>query len=135
MSAINYLPTLSEDAWVTDSTAQVDYLFSHFFLSDYSQTQLYVGKVSSLPWIIQEGQGNMQRTTELLQQTLMKYFSRYFTRVTIEVTDSTPESAGSKAEITIYVNVTDREGKEIVLGKLIHLLNSKVSEIISISNG
>ena len=77
----------------------------------------------------------MQRTTELLQQTLMKYFSRYFTRVTIEVTDSTPESAGSKAEITIYVNVTDREGKEIVLGKLIHLLNSKVSEIISISNG
>jgi hypothetical protein len=130
-----YFPSLSEDGWIMSGEQQADYLFSHFFVSDYSQTQLYLGHVASLPWIIQVGNNDMATTVKLTRSTLETYFTRYFEGVEVEVTEKTYDSPSSKAELTIYVRFLDREGKEIVLGKLAEIIDLKVNKIIDINNG
>lgn len=128
-----YFPSLSEDGWITNGEQQADYLFSHFFVADYSQTQLYNGHVASFPWIVQKGNNDMTATVRLTQTTLEHYFSRYFDGVEVEVTEN--PTTTSKAEITIFVRFLDRSGKEIILGKLAEIIDLKVNKIIDISNG
>lgn len=130
-----YFPSLSEDGWVTNSLLQADYLFSHFFVAEYSQTQLYLGQVASLPWIIQKGNNNMPETVRIMQNTLATYFGRYYQDVVVEVTEKTKGDPSSKAELLIYVRFIDHTGEEVVLGKLAELVDLKVNKIISISNG
>lgn len=133
-SDIRYVPTLSEDAWVSDAKQKADYLMAHFFLSDYSQTQLYVGKVSSLPWVIQSTQGNMMQTVLQLQQTLETYFGRYFDNVVVDVVDQTPTDSSS-AEIVLYIAFTDPEtGATHTVNEVLRERNGIFSRIASISN-
>lgn len=130
-----YFPSLSEDGWIIDSKMQADYLFSHFFLSDYSQTQLYLKQVSSLSWVIQEGNKNITKTTSDLKETLAIYFGRYFKEVEVEVRDANFDPNNVRAELTLYVKFNDNEGNEVILGKLIHLLNAKITKVVNLSNG
>ena len=46
------LPTLTVDGFVNSVPQTCDYLLAYFFLSQYSQSNLYYGKVSSLAYII-----------------------------------------------------------------------------------
>jgi hypothetical protein len=130
-----YFPTLSEDSWVTDPSQMLDYLFSHFFLADYSQTQLYLREISSLPWIIQQGQGDLLKTVRDIKTTLTAYFGRYFSTVTVEVSETDSMSVDPKASLSIYVSVVDTNGKQAILGKLVEILDSKIYKIITINNG
>lgn len=129
------LPSLNENGWVNSPVTVADALFSHFLLSDYSQTYLYKDQVSSLPWIIQNTQGNITDTIIATQDTLNKYFIRYFDNVVVEVTEIPNASEPSKGQISIYLQFTDTEGVQHVLGRLITIIDSKISEIISINNG
>ncbi len=135
MSSKVLLPSLSEHGWTNSPMATAAQLFSHFLLSDRSQTYLYEDKVSSLPWIIQETQKDMTRTITLVQSTLTEYYGRYFNDVVVEVTEIPNTEDPSKGQISIYLKFKDTEGEEFVLGKLIHLIDSTVSKVIDISNG
>lgn len=128
-----YFPTLSEDSWVTDNQQMLDYLISHFFLSDYSQTQIYLNNVSSLPFIIQSETGDIRSTVKAIEDNLIKYLNRYFTTASVEITEKVSNS--SKTELTFFVSVYDENNKEYNLSKIIEISNSKISNIINISNG
>ena len=134
MASKVYYLSLSEDAYVNNSTKVADYLFSDFLLSDYSQTYLYLGHVSSLAWILQDTQGDMSRTTQSVQTTLVDYFTRYFNNVVCEVTEVPNQTDPSSAQISIYLKFTDTENKEFVLGKLIDVIDTKIAKIIDINN-
>jgi hypothetical protein len=128
------VPALSEDAWVTDAKQKADYLMAHFFLSDYSQTQLYVGNVSSMAWIIQATQGDMMQTVLQLRQALQLYFGRYFEDVVADVADNTPADS-SAAEIVIYIAFKDPEtGIVHTLNELLRERNGVFSRVASINN-
>jgi hypothetical protein len=128
------LPLLSEDAWVSDAKQKADYLMAHFFLSDYSQTQLYLGQVSSMPWIIQATQGDMLQTVLQLRQALQTYFGRYFDDVIADVADSTPTNS-SVAEIVIYISFKDPEtGLTHTLNEVLRERNGVFSKVASINN-
>ena len=127
-------PSLSEDGWITSSQQQGDYLFAQFFASDYSQTQLYLGEVASMAWVIQETQGDVSRTCMLLRDTLQKYFQRYFPRTTVEVNEIQSDPPTSSASLRIYLSYTDQEGTEYIIGRLIELMDSKVSKIVKLNN-
>lgn len=136
MSSKVLLPTLSGDGWVNSSLKVADYLLSHFFLSDYSQTYFYEGYVASMPWIIQDTQGDMSKTCKVVQETLSTYFTRYFNDVVVEVTDVTDETNDpSRGQISIYLNFTDTENKQYTMAKLINIIDSKIKSIIDINNG
>lgn len=135
MTSLATMPSLSEDGWVTDSVKVADYLLSHFFLSEYSQTYIYHQQVSSLPWILQVTQGDMNATIDKTRRTLSEYFSRYFNNVEVEVTDATSAEEPSKAAISLYIRFSDKENKEHVLGKFLETHDLKITKIIDINNG
>ena len=128
-------PSLSEDGWVTSSVKIADYLLSHFFASDYSQTYLYHPSVSSMAYILQETQGDVLASCLTMRDTITQYLNRYFTNVVVEATDGTLDTDPSKGIINLYVKFTDSDGVSYSLGKLLRLSNMRVTEIIDINNG
>lgn len=135
MSENFHLPTLSPEGWVQSTAEQADYLISHFFESEKSQTHLYNSNVSSFQWIIQNAQGDMNKTVSDLKTTLSIYYGRYFDSVIVEASYEQLPVDSSKINITLYISFTDKVGKEFILGKTLELINSKISKIISINNG
>ena len=129
------LPSLSEDGWVTNPDKIADYLMSHFFVSDYSQTNMYTGHISSLPWILQETQGDIANTTRMITDTLTVYFKRYFEDTTIEVSEVPNNESPSKAQLSIYIQFTDIEGKKHNISKLLLYSDTIIDKIVNISNG
>lgn len=132
---VMYFPALDIEGWVTSGTQIADYLFSHFFLSDYSQTQLYLGEVASLAWILQTHQNSIQDIVSTTEQTLKSYFERYFNNVVAEVSHSVDQNNPSKLQLTVYVSFEDTEGKRHTLGNLLDVIDSKIAKVKSINNG
>lgn len=128
-------PSLSEDGWVTNSTKTADYMLSHFFLADRSQSYMYDKFVSSLPWILTNAHGDMGKTTSDVRTTLQTYFARYFNNVVVEVQEVPNEQEPSKAQISIYVKFTDADGKEIVVGKMLMINETIIEKVINLNNG
>jgi hypothetical protein len=128
------LPALSEDGWVTSTAEKADYLISHFFVSEYSQTLLYPGNVASFPWIIQKNQGNMLKTADDMKETLNRYFSRYFKTVSVDVKYVEEKENSSRVSLEIYISFTDHEDKEYTLSRLAQVVNTKIDKIIKLNN-
>lgn len=128
-------PSLSEDSWVTSPEKTADYLLSCFIVSDYSQTYMYTGQVSSLPWILQQTLGDTPQACVEIQRTLNTYFSRFFNNVVAEVQQVENRENPAKEQISIYVKFTDKTGKEHVLGKLLRMSNTIVESVVTINNG
>lgn len=128
-------PALSEDGWVTSSAKTADYMLSHFFLSDRSQSYMYDQYISSFPWILTDTQGNIGLTISAVRETLQTYFSRYFTSVIIEVVEVPNDEDPGKAQISLYVKFTGRDGKEVVLGKMLQINDTILEKIITLNNG
>lgn len=129
------VPTLSEDGWVKSTEERADYLFSHFFVSEYSQTALYTGAVSSFPYIIQKNQGDMINTVSDLRTALQIYFSRYFTNVKSEAVHTEDPPKSGKYRINLHVSFTDEDGKDFALARVAEVLDSKLVKVLAINNG
>lgn len=103
------VPTMSTRGFVKDPVGKIESLLSHFFVAEYSQTALYPGEVASLPWIIQDGAGDMQKTMDLMQQFLENYLSRYYTEAAVTVEPLVPLDTDPriKFDMTISLNISE----------------------------
>lgn len=129
-----FVPSLSEDGWVNSPDLMGDYLLSHFFVADYSQTQLYNGSVTSLPFLLQKYQGDMQGLLSAIEVTLNTYLGRYFQTVTVNATQyPNPTNSGSLA-VNLFVSYVGSDGATYTLSKLIQTVNSKIQSIINLNN-
>ena len=128
------LPTMSTDGWVDSPTVKADRLFAHFLVSEYSQTALYTGNVSSLAYLIQKNKEAPMSTANEIKTALNVYFSRYYDQVEVDCnwTDVDPE--GGKAEIQIYASLIDSDGISISLGRAISIVDSKVQKVAALNN-
>lgn len=127
-------PSLDTDGWLSSPTDVADKLMSDFFDSNYSQTDIYLGNVSSFGYIMQVTKGDLNACKSKIEETLKSYFLRYFSNVTIEVTTESVNPTSSKAELGIYMTFTDTDGKMYNLGKLVQLEGTKVNKIIKLNN-
>ena len=126
------VPTLSQDGWVDMPMKAADYLFSHLFLSDFSQTYLYYPNVSSIPYLIFKNQSSINQLANDVKRTVDDYFTRYYDAVTSEVIDSSGD--GTNGSITIFLEI--RDGEEIfTLGKVLEYTDSKIKRILDYNNG
>ncbi len=132
--APKYIPTLSEDGWISDPLQKGDLLFAQFMVSEYSQTTIYPGHVSSFSYIMAQGMGDPAETARLLERQLVTYFTRVFNNVTVNA-DYPAGQQGSRVYLTLSLNYEDDEGKTYSLLKAIESLNSKVLKIENIING
>jgi hypothetical protein len=128
------VPSLSEDGWVNTPSLMGDYLISHFFVSDYSQTQLYLNQVSSFPYLIQKYQNDLPGLLTAIQTTLNTYLGRYFSNVVVEASQyPNPTNSGSIG-INLFVGFTGSDGVSYNLSKIIQIVNSKIESIINLNN-
>lgn len=134
MSNTRVMPSLSEDGWVNDPLQIADYLMSHFFLSEYSQTALFPKQVSSLPYIIFEHQGNPNNTAEKIKSVLTTYFSRYFNNVVVQTGYRDDDEDPSKSIIDLFIEFVDSVGKTHSFSRVAELLNGKFNRIVQINN-
>jgi hypothetical protein len=134
MAIAFYVPSLSEDGWLNDPAKMGDALISHFYVSDYSQTQLYLGKVASLPYIVQQNANNIQVMCTAIQNTLTTYLLRYFPVVTVEAQEHPDPTDSSNAAIDLYISYEDTKGNTYNFANLIKTLNGTIVDIINIIN-
>lgn len=129
-----YFPSLTETGWITSSEITGDFLFAHFFASDYSQTHLYSGHVSSFAKIMQKNMDNVDNLVSELRSTLLLYYTRYFENVVVDVNVKDDLTNDSKLSLLIYIAYSDTAGKQYNLAKLVRDVTSKSSQIIDINN-
>ena len=128
------VPTLSTSGWVEDIAEKADRLMSYYFVSDASQTTLYLGKITSLPLQIQRYGQDDYGLRQAVQAELTQLFGRYFDAVQVEVTTDKPVPNDlNRINLTLSVLVT-QNGKQYSLGRLISTINSKITQIVDINN-
>lgn len=130
----NVVPTLSTDGWVDSPTVKADRLFSHFLMSEYSQTALYATNVASMPYIIQKNKEAPLSTAQDLKNTLTIYFERYYDEVSVETSWVEVEPNSAKAEIQIFISLMDSDGVRFSLGKAITTIDSVVQKVMDLNN-
>lgn len=129
-----WFPSMSESGWVTSSEIMADSMFSHFFATDYSQSNIYLGNITSFAWIVQNNLNDMTGLISAVRSALATYFSRYFQNVIVEVQDKTDLTDTAKVGISIYIAFTDNQGKSYNLARLVRDIGSKTSSIVKINN-
>lgn len=124
--------SLSEDGWVRSPQQVGDYIFSHFYLAEKSQSYMYAGSIASLPALVQKYNDDTNGLQIETQRVLSSYFGRYFgpNNVTVEtsVDPETPDS--SRYTLSIYVSFSDANGQVYNLGKLVNVMNTKIAKVI-----
>jgi hypothetical protein len=135
MAIATFVPSLDEAGWVNTPLLMGDRLLSYFFIADYSQTELYNGNVSSLPYLITEYQGNLSGLLSGVTATLQTLFSRYFNNVIIETNNVPNTTNSSLIGFSIYIAYTGTDGVTYTLSNIIEVTNSLISNIINIING
>lgn len=124
------VPTLSEDGWASAPTTVGDYLFCHFYLSENSQSYLYLGNITSLPGLIQQFKDDTNGLQLAAQSRLAQYFGRYFSNVSVEAAVTPEAEDSSRYTLELYISYTDEEGKPYVLGKVFSVMNTKIAKVI-----
>lgn len=130
----NVKPSLSPNGWVTSAPLKLDDLMADFYYSEYSQSAIYMGHVASLPYIVQNNQNDPYGTANATEQTLLSYLGRYFNSVTVRCTAKYDNPVPNQAAITIFVEVTDQDGKMHTISDLLYFLDSKFQQVIKLNN-
>lgn len=112
-----YYPTLSEEAWANTPGKIADMMMSHFLTSNFSQSYIFAGFVSSFPYILATNQGNIPSVITATRIALESFFGRLFNNVNVEVTDMSDNT--SKATIKIAIDFFDSEGTAHSVGELL----------------
>jgi len=106
-------------------------MLSDFFLSEYSQTFVFIDDVSSFPWILQQYRGDIDRIAAETKTRLSIYFARQFNDVDVTVSYQANESSINSYALMLFMEFTDTEGETFNLSRLVKHDDLKVTEIIS----
>jgi hypothetical protein len=128
------VPTLSTAGFVTDMPSMIDRMFSYYLTSDYSQSNLFEGKILSLQKQVQAYQHDRTMLVSNIRDELEGYFNSVADSSTVKVSldDPNPDDP-SRINITLEAMVI-KNGKAYSVGKLIETQDSKILKIIHLNN-
>lgn len=135
MPSITSHPSLTVDGWTNSSIHVADQMLSDFFLSEYSQTFCFPGKVKSFPWMLQRYGDSPEQLAATAQSALLEYMSNQFTDVGVEVSSQQNDGSINTHSLYFFMVFTDTKGETFNLNKLIQVGNSKVLQIMNILRG
>jgi nucleotide-binding universal stress UspA family protein len=130
------VPSLSASGWVIEIAEKADKLMANFFASDYSQSNIYKGSITSLAYMVREWSKDTYTLSTNMERELFNYLSRYFEEVQVDVSVSEETVSGQGTVLSIELDVIVVEnGQRYSLGHLITTMDSQVIEIIKTNNG
>lgn len=127
------IPTLDSAGWVGELKKKADKIVSWFFLTQKSQTNIFYGRVSSLPALVQASGSKPTILCSDIKSALDTILARYFKTFTVSVDRTDPDNTGMYG-ITVEVEITEA-GTVYSLGRLISVTGSKINNIVKINNG
>lgn len=130
-----YVPTLSRAGWSKSPQEKVDYLLSDFFTSEYSQSYLFGGSITSLTYLIQRFQGDIPSLIDSMRDKLNSYFECYFDAAVVDITSdyNSPTNTTGNITLKIYIQVTENN-KVYSVGKIVETSDGKIKKIVSLNN-
>lgn len=131
------MPTLTAKGWLTDLAEIIDMALSHMFVSDYSQSNLHHGDITSFSWLVaQHGNQPAVMATEL-ENSLLVYLSRYCERCNVVVTyDFIKGTEINKSKYNLFIRLeVFKDGERYALDKEIEVIDSKFKMITGVLNG
>ena len=135
MATIIPAPTLDETGWATAPTDKADAVLSDAFEANASQTYLYKGRITSIQKVIEKSANDMIALVNNLKNALEVYLNRYYLNSSVDVSYKTALEDESNITITIYCIVTEQDGTQYSLGRLLEIADSKITKIMRINNG
>lgn len=124
------IPTLTPKGFVDAIADKGDAAMVNFYVSQYSQSNLYRGSNRPLAYLVQQYGSNSIAMAEALEIELTSYLNRLFDFASIEA-EGTED--GDRINLRIDVIIRD-DGKEYSLGHEIMTANSKIIDVIDINN-
>lgn len=124
------VPSLSGSGWIRDIVNRSTQLMDYFLVADYSQTQLYKGHVSSLPYLVQQYGDSRERLAENIRTTLSRYFRRYFEAVNVNTSTTLVEGGDGRYNVSIECTIED-QGQSFSFGRAIEVGQSKILNVTS----
>lgn len=132
--AMKPVPTLTAAGWVNDIRDKCDRLMTYFFYSDYSQSNFYLGNITSLPDIINRYGNDKSAITFETEKAMKVYLLRYFDQVECTAKVIIPENEeDNRMELQVSLEVVEN-GVKYDLFKLLKIVNSKLVEVIDRNN-
>lgn len=129
----NIIGSLSTEGWLKELAVKADRLLSYFFISEYSQTELYPGQISSLPYLIKQYGSNEEELRTQVSRQLQTYLSRHFEQVDVTASTNVISETDYRLELRLNITVYDNN-VQYNLGRLVQSVNSKVLSIVTINN-
>ena len=119
---------------IDGAAEKLDYLFAAYFVSEQSQSNLYLGRVISLPFQIQAYAQDPVQLRQVMSSTLQSYLDPYFDQTDVRI--SVEDTVGDEGRLTVRVDATVvQDGATYSVGHAIQALASgKLVEIMKINN-
>ena len=123
------LPMLSGEGWQKDPDMIMSKLFIHIFLTDYSQSNIYQGKVTSLQYILAEYGDDVPKLTREVTEAVKTYYRNYFDSADVEFELSQQDDPDVSAKMIFDIRITTTlNGKTYDLNRTMQIDNSSGSK-------
>ena len=116
------LPTLTVNGFTTNKAIIMLKLYEYFLSSDYSQSNIFQGKIASLKYILSEAK-NTNTLVTMATNALNDMYSCYFKTVQVDINVDETD-----ASITLDINIiaTDESDTPHTLSKLIKVTDNNI---------
>lgn len=123
MDNVPTIPSLTLDGFITNKNAQMKKLFEYFLASEYSQSNTFQGKISSLQFILANDKDAIA-TVDLIRTTLISLYKSCFDTVDVVVNY---DESDSSSTVNYSIDITCKhEDMYYSLNKDIREKNSKI---------
>jgi hypothetical protein len=129
------IPTLTTAGFVSDVPTMIDRMLAYYIASDFSQSNLFQGKILSLQKQMQAYQYDNNQLITSVREELEGYFGSIADSVTVEVSTDLPNPEDpNRINVRVSVIVV-KSGKQYSIGRLIETQDSITQRIFDANNG
>lgn len=129
------IPTLSTRGYLTSMDDIVDMALSHSLVAHHSQTEIYLSKITSLPYLVSKYGHIPERLAEEMKIAYTQYFQRFFPGVIIETNFEylNGNNGGPYNVNTTFLLVSD-EGQRVNIASQLEIRDGKFKELARLNN-
>lgn len=131
---VKKVPSLTAAGWLSEIAERADALLAYYITSEHSQSYLYKGQITSLPYHIRRYGNEPVKLEQRVSSDLHKYLSRYFDKVEVEARTDIPD-VDDPNRINLQLDCVIYSGEyRYSLGREIKVANNKVINVFKINN-
>lgn len=126
------IASLSEQGWVSDPRAVLNYVLTCYMLTDAAQTLAFEGNVRSLAETYYKHINDPDAMASKMASDLTVMLDHYF--VHVDVSANAKEVSGKHYAVILRASVMTEEGERLDLAKVMEIDGQSLRKIIEVNN-